>query len=160
MTEDIVNKIERGSTLSDKELTTALGFYEGLSDKLELLGPAFLFAHSDIYHVLEQLEGFERSRMRQLLGFDPPEDSRIKVVEPGGLIRDLHVINKIEQGDALSDEELVTALTLYGSLVDELSLLGPTFHLVLCEIRRIQVRLKGFASSRVGFALGESSSPR
>lgn len=58
------------------------------------------------------------------------------------------VIEKIDLGDKLTDDELMSAIHMYRELVDGLGVLGPKFALAADPIRRKLEELEWFASNR------------
>lgn len=58
------------------------------------------------------------------------------------------IANKIQQGDALTDEELTIAAEFYGRLAKDLYILGPRFDLAFFECNRIASELLGYQRAR------------
>lgn len=58
------------------------------------------------------------------------------------------IADKIQRGDALTDEELAIAAEFYDGLADDLCLLGPRFDLAFFECNRIASELLGYQRAR------------
>ncbi len=69
-------------------------------------------------------------------------------VKPQEVSMTREIMKKIEVGDGLTDEELLTAIEHFNRLVKDLLVLGPQFHLAFAEVNRRLIQLTGYARYR------------
>lgn len=58
------------------------------------------------------------------------------------------IVAKVESGDALSDQELRTALVFYEDMAKKLLILGPKFHFAFVECNRRAMEMDGYRRNR------------
>lgn len=65
MTKEILEQVKIGIIPSDKDLDTAIKFYQQTTDNLQLLGLEFRFAWKECYSKLNMLNEFKKSRKQK-----------------------------------------------------------------------------------------------
>lgn len=65
ISEQIVNKVQLGEKLTDRELDQAVEFYNNLAESLNCLGPVYKLAWRAIWEEANRLRGFRDARLAQ-----------------------------------------------------------------------------------------------
>jgi len=114
-----------------------ISLHKSAAQNLALLGPRFEIA---------RIVALQRAEARQWDAYDLDPELEIKAVTAPTMTSD--IVNKIRQGDGLTDGELDVSIAFFEVLVQQLDDIGPHFHLAWVDCHRTLLSLQQSKSFR------------